>query len=75
MWQVIAVAQDYDMNPEETAAHFGWPVWKVQAAFNYYEAFPEEIDRAIAENRSMDYEKMKRLFPHMRLVTFLRPAR
>jgi hypothetical protein len=35
----------------------------VQAGFCYYEAFPEEIDRAIAENQAMGYERLKRLFP------------
>lgn len=68
VWQVIAVAQGYGMDAEKTAAHFDWPTWKAQAAFNYYEAFPEEIDQAIADNRSMGYEKLKRLFPQMKLV-------
>ncbi|MCX6381040.1 MAG: transcriptional regulator [Armatimonadetes bacterium] len=68
IWQVIAVAQDYGLDAEKTAAHFGFPVWRVQAALNYYEAFPEEIDSAIEENRAMDYEKLKRLFPQMKLV-------
>jgi hypothetical protein len=68
VWQIVEVAKNYDMDPEKTAAHFGWPVWRVQAAFHYYEAFPEEIDVAIAENQSMGYEKLKRLFPQMELL-------
>ena len=68
VWQVVETAQQYGLDAEKTAQHFGWPVWKVQAAFNYYEAFPHEIDAAVAENKAMDYEKLKRLFPHMRLV-------
>src|SRR5579871_5350197 len=38
VWQVIEVAREYGMDPEKTAAHFGWPTWKAQAALNYYEA-------------------------------------
>lgn len=68
IWQVIAVAKEYGLDAEKTAAHFGFPVWRVQASLNYYEAFPEEIDTAIVENRAMDYEKLKRLFPQMKLV-------
>lgn len=71
IWQVIDVAKDYQMDPEKTAAHFGWPTWRIQAALNYYEAFPDEIDTAISENHAMDYEKLKRLFPHMILVETL----
>jgi hypothetical protein len=40
----------------------------VQAGFHYYEAFPEEIDRAIAENQGMGYERLKRLFPQIGVV-------
>lgn len=68
IWQVIEVAKQYDLDEKKTAAHFGWPTWKAQAAFNYYEAFPTEIDEAIDENRSMGYEQLKRLFPQMHLT-------
>ena len=67
VWQVIEVAQQVGLDAEKTAQHFGWPTWKAQAALNYYEAFPEEVDAAIAENKAMGYEKLKRLFPHMTL--------
>jgi hypothetical protein len=68
VWQTIEVAQRLDMNPERLAEYFDWPVWRAQAALNYYEAFPEEIDVAITENQSVGYEKLKRMFPHMRLI-------
>ena len=68
VWQLIEVAKNYDMDAQKTAYHFGWPVWKVIAGFYYYEAFPDEIDRAITENQSMGLEKLKRLFPQMALV-------
>ena len=68
VWQVIEVARQVDMDARKTALHFGWSIWKAQAAFNYYEAFPQEIDGAIAENQAMGYEKLRRLFPHMMLT-------
>jgi len=73
VWQVIEVAQQYGLDAGKTAQHFGWSVWKVQAALNYYEAFSEEIDAAIAENKTMGYEKLKRLFPHMTLTEVTLP--
>ncbi len=73
VWQLIMVAKDYGMDAEQTAAYFGWPEWKVQAGFNYYEAFPEEIDRAIEENK-MGPEKLKRLFPQLKLIEVKLPS-
>lgn len=67
VWQLIMVARGYDMDPERTAAHFRWPVHRLQAGFNYYEAYPEEIDRAVAENDAMGYEQLKRLLPQIEL--------
>ena len=65
IWQMMEVAQGYKRHLARTAEHLGWPLWKVQAGFHYYEAFAEDIDRAISENRSLGYEKLKRLFPQM----------
>jgi hypothetical protein len=36
---------------------------KVQAAVNYAEAFPEEINDAMAENEATDFEALKRMLP------------
>jgi uncharacterized protein (DUF433 family) len=65
LWKLVMVAQDYAMDVEKTAAHFNLPAWKVQAALHYYEAFPAEIDAAIAEARSMTFEKLKRKLPQL----------
>jgi predicted DNA-binding protein len=68
IWQLIMVAKRYDMDAEKTAAHFEFPVSKINAAFNYYEAHREEIDRPLEENESMTYEKLKRILPDLRLI-------
>jgi len=36
---------------------------KVQAAIHYAEAFPAEVDEAIAENDAMDFAALKRMLP------------
>ena len=69
VWQVVMVAEGYGMDADRTAAHFGWPVHRVRAAFNYFEAYPEEIQRAIAENRSVTYDRLKRLLPMIERIT------
>jgi Ribbon-helix-helix protein, copG family len=69
VWQVVMVAQDYAMDVDKTAAHFGWPVHRVRAALNYYEAYPAEIDRAIEDNRSISYDQLKRALPRVERLT------
>jgi hypothetical protein len=68
IWQLVQVARHYAMDAEKTAAHFEWPVARVQAGLNYYEAFPTEIDRALEENDEMTFERLKRILPQTRLV-------
>ena len=65
VWQLVMVAKEYGMEVEKTAAHFCWPLHRVRAGFQYYEAFPEEIDRALEGNRSMTYEKLKAILPQL----------
>jgi hypothetical protein len=65
VWEVIMIAQDHAMDAERVAAYFRRPLAWVRAAFHYYEAFPEEIDPLIADNRSMTYDKLKRLLPNL----------
>jgi len=67
VWQVIMVAQDYDMQVEKTAQHLGLTKEQVQAALHYYEAYPKEIDAAIRDNDALDYEALKRRLPNLRL--------
>jgi hypothetical protein len=53
------------MDAAKTAAHFDLPESKVQAAFEYHEAFPDEINAVIEEVRSMTFEKLKRKLPQL----------
>lgn len=69
LWKIIDVSEAYDFDPERTAAHFMLPVERVQAALNYYRAYPEEIDRIIMANRSVTYEDLKRMMPNIERFT------
>jgi hypothetical protein len=69
VWEVVMVAEGYGMDADRTATHFGWPVHRIQAAFNYYEAYPEEVEQAITENRSVTYDQLKRLLPTIERIT------
>jgi uncharacterized protein (DUF433 family) len=67
VWQVIMVARGYGMDVGRTAEHLRLRPEQVQAAFQYYEAFPEEIDRALREN-DLGYERLKESLPNLQLV-------
>jgi uncharacterized protein (DUF433 family) len=69
VWQLVMVARHYGLDVEKTAAYFPIPAHRIQNAFDYYRAYPEEIDRAIAENEAITFEDIKRLLPHANLVT------
>jgi len=69
VWQLVMVAQEYGLDAGQTAAHFGWPVHRIQAALTYYTAYPDEIDLAITENRSVTYDQLARLLPQAERIT------
>jgi len=68
IWQVVMIAHSYGLNSEQIAQHFGWPPRRIQAALNYYEAFPAEIDQAIEDNHAMTETALKRLLPQMEVL-------
>ena len=63
VWEVFMIARDHDMDAERVAAYFRRPRSWVNAAFHYYEAIHDEIDPVLEDNRSMTFEKLKRLLP------------
>jgi len=63
VWEVMLILYSYKKNVAAVARHLNWPEVKVQAAFNYAAAFPEEINGAIAENETTDFEALKRMLP------------
>jgi hypothetical protein len=63
IWEVMLLLRSYKENVKDVAKHLNWPEAKVRAALNYSEAFPEEVEEAIAENDATDYDTLKRMLP------------
>jgi len=63
VWEVMLLVHSYKKDVSAVARHLKWPEVKVQAAVNYAEAFPEEINAAMAENQATDFEALKRMLP------------
>ena len=49
VWEVVMVAQGYQMDATNTASHFRWHPYRVKAALAYAEAFSEEIQAWISD--------------------------
>jgi hypothetical protein len=63
VWEVVFLLRSHNGNVAAVAKHLRWPEAKVRAAVNYAEAFPEEINEAMAENDSADFDTLKRMLP------------
>jgi len=63
VWQAITVLRSYEGNVAKAAAHLRWPEAKMHAAIAYTKAFPGEIEEAILENESVDFDQLSRLLP------------
>ena len=63
VWEVMLLVRDYKGEIASVARHLHWPEAKVQAAINYAEAFHNEIEMALSENASVDFEALKRMLP------------
>lgn len=63
VWQAITVFRTYDGDVVKAAAHLKWPEAKMHAAVAYTKAFTSEIEDAIKENDSVNFETLSRLLP------------
>ena len=63
VWEVMLLVQSHKGNVSAVARHLKWPESKVQAAVNYANAFPEEIENALSENAATDLEALRRMLP------------
>ena len=68
VWEVAFLMRYFDGDPEGLARHLGWPVAKVKAALHYAEAYPEEIQAAIADN-DRSPEVLRRAIPDLERVS------
>ena len=63
VWEVIWIARGYHNNVEKTATHLEMSPLKVKAALNYAMAFSDEVETALREHESCDFESLSRMVP------------
>lgn len=66
VWMVVKIVRACGGNVEKAAEHLERPASMIQAAMNYAQAFPDEIENAIQENDSMDFDQISRILPQAR---------
>lgn len=69
VWQVIMLAERYKQDVVKTATHLQKPIEWVKAAFNYAEAYPQEISLAIEDDLAINYTTIKRILPQTELLS------
>lgn len=69
VWEVIEIAKGYQMEEQSVAAHFDRPIEWIRAAFNYAEAYPEEINFAIQDSQAVTATELKRLLPNLEVFS------
>jgi hypothetical protein len=63
VWEAIMLARGYQSSATAVARHLDWPEAKVEAAFRYAAAFPQQINEALAENDAVDFADLERMLP------------
>ena len=75
VWEVMLLVRSYKGSVSAVSKHLRWPEAKVQAAVNYAQAFPEEIEKALSENDAADFVTLKRMLPQAAEFVATKPAR
>ena len=66
VWEVMLLARGYNHDGSKVARHLRWPETKIQAAFNYAKAFPDEINEALADYNAMNFASLSQMLPQAR---------
>jgi uncharacterized protein (DUF433 family) len=66
VWMVVKIVRASGGSVEKAGDHLERPASMIQAAMNYAQAFPDEIEGAIQENDSMDFDQISRMLPQAR---------
>ncbi len=59
----MLLIRSYKSDAAAVARHLRWPQAKVLAASNYADAFPQEIEAALAENEATGFPALQRMLP------------
>ena len=63
IWEVAMVVRSHRGSVPAAARHLNWTELMVRAALHYAEAYPDEMEEALAENGEMDFSALKRMLP------------
>ena len=69
LWEVIQIAQSYELDEEKTAVHFHRPLEWVRSDLLYAEAYQSEVQTAIADAQTINETTLKRLLPQLETIT------
>ena len=70
VWWVIRTDREaFGMDAQKLADHLGRPLPWVQAAFNYYAAYSDEIEQAISDHGATSLDALQRALPGMQVVS------
>ncbi|MEO5960801.1 MAG: transcriptional regulator [Opitutaceae bacterium] len=75
VWEIMLLARSHGNAAAAVAKHLRWPEAKVQAAFNYAKAYPDEIAAALADNDLTDFDALSRMLPQAKEFVVGTPAR
>jgi hypothetical protein len=75
VWEVVLLLRSHKSDAAAVARRLRWPQAKIQAAGNYAEAFPQEIEAALAENEATDFLALQRLLPQAAEFVAVKRAR
>lgn len=75
VWEVMLVVRSHKGKISAAAQHLCWQEARVQAAVNYAEAFPQEMEEALSENRTADFDALRRLLPQAAEFAYHRPKK
>ncbi len=67
VWEVMMIVRAHNGNAKKAADYLEWPEFRVKAAMHYAEAYPKEINEALAENDAMDFDALKKKLPNLEL--------
>ena len=63
VWQVLSLLRSYAGDVMKASRHLEWPAVKLQAALRYAKAFPDEIETALQDAQSCDFDRISRILP------------
>jgi uncharacterized protein (DUF433 family) len=69
VWEVLLVARQLGMDARRVAKHLGWQEKRVQAALNYAEAYPEEVEPSVSEAEGVTFDRLRRRLPWLERVS------